>query len=143
MYLYPIVRVEHCSTLDTCIHLYPLVSLGVNANWIQVDTCRPYYGRSNHSQQLIVIIRGHPAKNYDKYWGRYFEVSSKVQHASHVVVASATNHEPSTTAAVVVFFAQPTLPRLMIQHKLNRRHHRSPFCDQAANDVAYGHSLYL
>jgi len=34
--------VEYCSTLDTCIHLYPLVSQGVNANWIQVDTCRPF-----------------------------------------------------------------------------------------------------
>ena len=36
IHLYP--RVEHCSTLDTFIHLYPLVSPGVNANWIQVDT---------------------------------------------------------------------------------------------------------
>jgi len=49
--------------------------------------------------------QGPSGKNYDKYWGRYFGVSSKVQYASHVVVASAINPEPSTTAAVVVFFA--------------------------------------
>lgn len=70
IHLYP--RVEHCSTLDTCIHLYPLVSTCIARCKRKLDTSgymspihssyRSVLWQVEHSQQLIVIIRGHPAK---------------------------------------------------------------------------------
>jgi len=62
MYLYPLLypRVENCSTLDTCIH-----STCIARCKRKLDTSgytSPCYGRSNNSQQPIVIIKGHPAK---------------------------------------------------------------------------------
>jgi len=105
---------------------------------LRIGAC---YGRSNHAQQLIVNIRGHPAKITistgvaTSEWAQKCNMRpmlwSLLQPTPNPARRRPSSFSSHNRRYHDLWYSTNQWPHW---HKLNRRHQRSPFCDQAAND---------